>query len=838
MELNKRYYNHKGVDLKSSDLIRPPEYASGMLNAQYTEGGALEKRPGYQGHALSAGGYGTWTYQRVDPITGLSDPRVVTVDQNLWELQSATLEVSYSGSDPTAVISIFLDISVEPHAYRVQILEGTVLVLDTTTNVGFDEASPKTLAQLATQINALTGFSATVTGLNTTPAAFLKIVREHDLNNDGDLVNDAKYWVQVNTPTTNPLDLYYANRFMSDHENVSTVQTNNVIYFGSGFSETMKYDGQNFYRAGLPNVGNVSAALVAGAITGNNYIHKIQYEQIDAVGNIVEGNLSSTTAQNAAANSFDITIPQVLNTTGFNTNCAIVNGVQAGVNTITVDNGSGGPHTLQVGDVAYFFDGVGSVYVTREVTARTATTITIGGAAVNVADNIVISNNLRILIWRSKSSAVTPTAFFLVDEIPNNSFSASVVYNDNISDPNLGELLLTPLTDRSPPPKGRYVSQWNGTLMIAGNMENPTSLYFSDSDSPEYFPNNSNQLFIEPGNGDVIVGIAPNNEVFTIHGNQSFTAITGDITTGQIRVETKARDAGCLSHASLVDIDGVLCWLSPQGPRQSSGGNVPTPLGAAIDSSESNQASRIDPVFDNAGRPDSLKIRGKRVVGFNDVINDKYLLFVPTEDGDDALRYPNLNSRVYVYDRVRDAWLIWSNYNFAGGICYFGTELFNVERRFSTFTSSVQSILYRRLDLLDAYDYADNTTGIEFDYSPQWEALGQPSVLKDPLNIRIFSLEQVANNQFTLTIEQEINYQTDSSIATFDMLVAGGGYGYSPYGEDAYGDPSVDAAFHSLGRSRIRAVRPRYKNSIIHENISVTGWEIEFSTPYREEFKP
>lgn len=836
MELNKRYYNHKGVDLKSSELIRPPEYASDMLNAQYTEGGALEKRPGYQGHALSAGGYGTWTYQRVHPMTGVADPRVVTVDANLWELHTATLTVTYAGADPTAVISIFFDIATT--AYRVQILEGTVMILDTTTNVGFDEASPKTLAQLAVQINALTGFSATVTGLTSTPAAFLKIVREHDLNNDGPLIDDAKYWVMVNTPTSNPLSLYYANRFQPDHENVSTIQTNNVIYFGSGFSETMKYDGQNFYRAGLPNVGTVSSALVAGAVTGNNYVHKIQYANYDAAGNIIEGNLASTVVQNAVANSFNLTIPQIEDSTGFNTNCAIVNGIQAGVTTITVDDGTGGPHTLQVGDTAYFFDGVATAYTTRLVTARTPTTITIAGAPVNVADNSVISNNLRIIIWRSKSSGATPAAFFFVDEIPNNSFVASVVYNDNLIDSALGELLLTPVTDRSPPPKGRYVSQWNGIMIVGGNMESPTSLYYSDVDGPEFFPNDSNQLFIEPGNGDVITGIAANNEVFTVHGNQSFTAITGDITTGQIRVETKARDAGCVAHATLVDIDGVLCWLSPQGPRQSSGGQVPIPLGAAIDESESNQASRIDPVFDNSGRPEPLKVRGKRALGFNDTVNDKYLLFVPKEDGDNSLRYPNLNSRVYVYDRVRDAWLIWSNYNIAGGITYLGTELYLVERRYSTFSSTVQSILYRRLDLLDAYDYADNTTGIACDYSPQWEALGQPSVLKDPLKIRVFSLEAVANNQFTLTIEQEINYQTDSAIATFDMQIAGGGYGYSPYGETAYSDPAQDAAFHSLGRSRIRSVRPRFKNNVIHENISVTGWEIEFATPFREEFKP
>jgi len=836
VQLSKRYYNHKGLDLKSSDLIRPIEYASSMLNAQYTDGGAIEKRPGFQGHAASCGGYGSWTYRRVDPVTGTQEPEVVTIDQNLYTLLTTTLTVAYSGSDATCVISIFLDISGPSNVYRCQILEGTTIILNSDLGIGFDEASPKTITTLASEINALTGFTATVTGTGSTPAAFLKIIREHDLN-ASDMENDAKYWSQINTPTSNPLSTYYANRNNEDHENVSSVQINNVIYFASGFNELMKYDGQNFYRAGLPNT-SVSVATAAGAITGSNYIHRVQYIQHDSAGNIIEGNLAQTTATNAVANSFNLTINTIQASTGFNTNCAVVNGAQVSVNTITVDNGSGGSHTLKVGDTAYFFDTVSAAYVTREVTATAATTITVAGAAVTVSDNIVISNNLRIAIWRSKTSSVTPTSFNFVDEVPNNSFVSSIVYNDNKIDSALGELLFVPATDRSTPPKGRYVSQWNGIMLIGGIPDDKTGLAFSDVDGPEYFPNNSNRLLIEPGNGDVIAGIAPNNEVFAVFGDRSFTVISGEITTGQIRVETRARDIGCASHATIQDIDGVLYWLSSQGPRQSSGGQVPTPLGPALDPSEANEASRIDPAFNNDGKPSSEKFRLKRAVGYSDTPRDKYMVFVPTETFDGGDRYPNSSSRIFVYDKIRDAWLKWDKINFAGGMCQIDDELYFVERRFSSFTTSVQSIMYRRMNLIDSYDYADNTVGISLDYSPQWDALGEPSVLKNAISIRIFSLESVENNEFTVTIEEEINYQSDSSISTFDVDFSGGGYGNSAYGEDPYSDPSVDGILHPLGRSRIRSIRPRFKNEIIHENLSITGWELEFSTPYRPEFKP
>jgi hypothetical protein len=145
--------------------------------------------------------------------------------------------------------------------------------------------------------------------------------------------------------------------------------------------------------------------------------------------------------------------------------------------------------------------------------------------------------------------------------------------------------------------------------------------------------------------------------------------------------------------------------------------------------------------------------------------------------------------------------------------------------------------MYRWHNLSDAYDYADNTDPVNLDYSPQWEFLGEPSVLKDAIAIRVFSLETIENNQFDLTIEQEINFQNDSNIATFDLSVSGGGYGFTEYGNDPYSDPTVDAFMHPFSRSRLRSIRPRFKNETIHENVLITGWEIEFSTPYRPEFK-
>lgn len=624
--LQKRYQNHRGIDLTSSDIDRPSGYASYLKNAQFKQSGAIEKRKGYHACAPSVGGFGSFEYNRVNPETGVAEAESVTIDQNLYRYKKASITVNYAGAESTCLLSLFYD----PDAaeYVCQIQEGENLVLDFGLGIGFDEASTVTLADLDTEISALPGFTASVSGSSSTPAAFVESIRTYDLTTE-DWVGVARYSEQVNSTTNNPLSSYYSKRAQDDFENVSCVQIRNCLYFGSGFDHTMKYDGQTFYRAGLPEPASLTSVLAAGpGITGNNYFHKIQYIQYDAAGNVIEGNIKTTsTGVNAANQTIDVTIANIEEGSGFNTNCAIVDGAQAVVTTIDVDDGSAGAHTLKVGDTAYFFDAVSASYVEREVTAVTTNTITIAGAAVTVADNAVISNNLRIAIYRNKTAGSTPTVFYLIEEIPNDSFNATQVYNDNVADGSLGALLIPPVTDRSPPPKGKYVSQWNGQMTIAGNLDNQNILYYSDVDGPEYFPSDSNQLLFDSVAGDVIVGHAPNNQVYAVFGDRSFQIVSGDIATGQVRIDLISADIGCLAHASIKEVNGSLCFLSNKGPRVTQGGQVPQPLG----SSETNpSASRIDAIMEQAGMDSDEELRFKRTVAVNDRIGQKLIFFFTT----------------------------------------------------------------------------------------------------------------------------------------------------------------------------------------------------------------
>lgn len=825
--LFKRYVNHFGLDLKSNDIVRDSKYASKILNAQYSIPGSIEKRKGYQAHGPTSGGLGNFTYNRFDPSTNTLAREFITVDQNLFKYTPTTLNVAYSGAGASATISIYFDTVTDQ--YRCLISEEQTDVLDYALGLGFDEVSPVTIDDLAAQINAITGFATTITGAITTPAALLKIVRAHELTTESiDL--EAGNWTQVNSTVSNPFSSYYGVRHTAeDFENVSIVQINNCAYLSNGYDDVHKYDGQTFYKAGLPTPTAPTATIGAsGNITGSNYYYKAQFIQYDAAGNIVEGNPTiSATGYVPSAQQLVVTLTNSVAGSGFNTNCATVSGSQNNVTTITVNS----THTLKEGDTAYFYDAVTLGHVTREVLGVSGTAIAIAGSDVTVTDDAVISNNLRIAIYRNKTSAITPTLFYLVAEVPNDSFNATQTYNDNLADGSLGALFVEPVTDRSPPPKGKYLTTFQNLLVVSGSRTYPQAFYWSDSDGPEYFPE-VNQDLIQSPNGNIVTGSGVNGPVLAAYTETSTHVISGTLADSNYRIELKSGDIGCLAHDSLTDIEGTLFWWSKRGPYRMTSGQIPIPVGIT------DNGGRIESVMNQEGVEDALLYQTKRITSINWRSQNKWVVFLPCESTTNSNRHSNSNSIVYAYDYSRDAWLKWTNLDLMGGIKEFGSEVFFQERRYSTaVTATNKHVLYKMHNLNDAWDYQDNNAAIEMVYGSAWEALDQPSVLKRFLEVRVMGLDQTGANTYTVTVQQEMNYQEDAPVAEFTMATAGGGYGLSAYSTEPYGDPSEGVARHELRRDRTRSMRVLFINEQEQTNCPITGWELMIAAPYRNEFK-
>ncbi|MHA2065572.1 MAG: hypothetical protein ACXABY_14450, partial [Candidatus Thorarchaeota archaeon] len=84
--LEKRYNNFLGLDLKSTDLVRPVEFASDILNAKYTKQGTITKRNGFQSRAASNGGSGLFVYSKIDPVTSKETPELLALTSDLTRL--------------------------------------------------------------------------------------------------------------------------------------------------------------------------------------------------------------------------------------------------------------------------------------------------------------------------------------------------------------------------------------------------------------------------------------------------------------------------------------------------------------------------------------------------------------------------------------------------------------------------------------------------------------------------------------------------------------------------------------------------------------------------------
>jgi hypothetical protein len=856
----KRYQNFFGVDYKTNDLDFADQFATEVDNVSFSASGTLEKRKGIQAYAEPGAKFGIFTYNRIDE-DGVEQAEVLGCSNTVSKLSTTTLTVTYSGANPVVNFSLFYDPADEEFCAHIE--EGTTVKLNQLLGVGRDEAVPYTVAQLKTAIDSIVGglFSATISGDSSVPAAFLKTTKVTSFASSAIAVS-ATYWDSINvSPQTlkaGPLQGSETNKNEANFQNVTSAQLQNCIYFSNGYDPVLKYDGQNLYRAGLPPASDGSTgafAITASGAAGpgspavpNVYVWRQQFIQIDNNGNQIEGNTSNSPEYNlqeptlSPLNTVTVTVTNIQAGSGFNTNCALITATATGT-AIPVSVG----HTMKAGDTAYLWNTATSSYETRSVISVGATTVTVN-SPISYTNSVtnnqnVISNNLRIRILRNKNSnlsipGVSPTLWFEVIEIPNNSFTANSTFGDTTPDASLFTQFLEPATDRSPPQPGKYISAYQNLMVTAGNIESPNEVSFSDVANPEYFPRVAAQFTVTNLQGDIISGIHPSTESFIIFQKRAIHAVTGDVPNQNFRVDILTQDIGCASHASIQDLRGTIVFLSNVGPRVMSGNALPRGLGSAI-GNELN--SRIDPLFLQVGKPEEELFRTQRAIGFNDRKNERYLLYVPAETVESGERFANENSRVLVYDYTRDAWISWSNLNMHGGITSFNEdkEIYFVERRDSDLvipTTDIKHYLYRFLDTNTFLDYEDHDEPVALTYKSKWEFMGETALLKNFLRIRVYSAELI-DSDFILDIETEKDFTADSPVSICSLDFGSVGYGDGAWDTGPWGDPSSPAIKHKLSNGRAISLRVIFKNSEAQKNIAITGYELEVALPYAPGFK-
>lgn len=821
--IQKNFNSFRGRDIRSSDLVRANDLAIEFRNARVVREDSCVKREGGKIRGANAQFTGLYTYRWSDLETGETLEEKVSLSDNLYKENPATFTVSYGGASNSVFINIQLD--VDEGVFYCTVLQNSVEVLTFDLGTGL-EASPIELGDLEAAIEGISAdYTVTISGDSTIPAAFLPVTIYGDLATD-DQVLEVADWTQMSTLASDPFSDYFDNRGIDSWELASCVNASNCLYIGTGYEYLHKYDGQNVYRAGLPFPDTAPSASLGGTgFTDTNIRYIYLYKQVDNRGNVTYGVESDPSAQYSPSDdTATVRLENILAAEGFNTGCAIVNGAQAGVVTITVD----AAHTFKVGDTAYFYDGSSSAYVERLITATGATTITVDGSAVNVADNAVISNNLRIAIYRSTAGGDN---FYLVAEIPNNSFSATQTYDDAKLTADLGEQYFSPVKERDlldgvfP----RYLCMHQDLLIASGDPGTPNTWYFSSPEGVEYFPAETNYEDVRNTSGGGIRGIGSDQEHMILGTDNSLFVVTGDLGTGVYRQEKLAeRNVGMACHNSIVDIGGRIIFLSQTGFWSIEGGYNLTEIGAPINS-----------VFRTNGISASQLPQFKRAFAVHFEETEEYICFVPCESGTGTAKYVNNSSVAHVFDTFHESWAEWTGLNMGGGLAICDNNLIWQSKRDD---GGVTGNLWERHRLAAADDYADHDQPIDFILGSQWIDSEEPTVFKVYLWFKAYNLlREVLSATFILSVSVERNLQRGLPWFSFQLDFGSGqsgqGWGYFPWGGGVWGTPQPESQKMKLRSGKAQSLRFVMRNNVLHEKVAISAWEVTLTAPMAVETK-
>lgn len=825
--LIKHFNAFLGIDVSNSDLTRNLDAASELQNAVYTRDRSIVNRPGCKILAPNGPYLGMYSHTYTSPTTGELLEETLAIGQKLYRRKTSTFTVSYSGSASQCTVSFRFT---EENVFKCILVEAGIEVAAINLGNGL-ESVPVDLTSLIASIAGVAGFSASTTATASNPAALvLPIVVDLDLASSPKTQVITSYeWQAVNETTTNVFATYFANRGAEQFEHASMVNAENSAVFATGYEYLQKYDGQTVFRLGLPEPAAPTLALGAAGNPNGTYQYIATYVQVDNRGNRFEGTESIFSGTiSPASQQVTVTVPNVVAGTGFNTNCALVNGAQVGVNTITVTNT---PHTMKVGDTAYFLDRSSGAYVTRSVTAVTATTITVSGAVVNVNNADVISNNLRIAIYRNKAGGIDP---YLVAEIPNNSFAATQNYSDNKADTSITVQYRFAPDGRDHDlltAKPRYVAVHQSQLIAAGDFANPDSVFISQPFEIQAFSADGGIFDIVSTQSGGISGLGSDGTSLIVGKDMALYAGSGDFSTpGAFRFEKiNEGNVGFACHNTIQDVGDGLIFLSRNGWYLLRGGSELIEIGERINKFITDRAY-------SAGQTYQLK----RAFAVSLDRDDLYICYVPCESGSGTGRFANSNSRVFVYDKFLEGWMTWKGVNMAGGLAVSDNELWWQSKRDDS-ALTVTGNLFKQSNTGTIYDYADHGVPIEWKFFPQWEDGGEPSVFKLFTRLRIYSvLREVLQPNYSMNVRTEINYTPG---LTHSRFVAGfgvngsSGYGYGAWGSSAWGSPIIATQKYKLKVTKLNSIRFCFEHNTLHERVALSGWEYEMATPYKREMK-
>ena len=285
---------------------------------------------------------------------------------------------------------------------------------------------------------------------------------------------------------------------------------------------------------------------------------------------------------------------------------------------------------------------------------------------------------------------------------------------------------------------------------------------------------------------------------------------------------------GCESHNSIQEFQGNLFFLSQNGIY-----SINNSQGFPTESS-----APIQPLFKNL----TSNHNKRKAIAFNWVKENVLLFIIPKEStGTSDVLYTADNSKIFVYDTSKQAWLEWDTIDFSGGISLKGDVVYFSSRDVDGSTNKI-SYLYKMQDNSSTYDYTDHNAAINFTYKTNWESLKEPTLPKKFLRLKMYAMdsdETFESSSFSLSVKVQRNYIKDD-VGTLAMDFAGlsgGGWGVAPWGTSTWGSNILQGLKTKLPSGKTRSLLLNFENNNANENVLISGYELEIATPYGTEIK-
>ena len=372
-----------------------------------------------------------------------------------------------------------------------------------------------------------------------------------------------------------------------------------------------------------------------------------------------------------------------------------------------------------------------------------------------------------------------------------------------------------PFRDASPPPNCSYVDVWRNQLVMTGNPAAPQTVYLANTSDLEGF-DFRNSFDTSSRLGGVNTSIKAFDNFLYVGRPTSISIVTGYPDDGTLSVDTMSDEGiGPVSNDSMVEANNMIYFVAKKGIY-------------VLNRNQMQYISdTIQPAFSQ------LNFKQNQVHSYYLVDENKIMFLLPIFERTE--RVNKLQNYIIVYDISSNSFSVWNNLDYTKGISKDNDTIWFVSNENGKY------YLNQFLNTNSPLDYADHNEAVSFMYKSHWDTAGDPSTLKKYLKIKLYSIDSAIQSFLTAAFGVDISIEHDfieASTLGFTMKFGeNAGWGDNPWGIAPWGDQIPRTKAARIRTTKAQSIRVILRNNVVHENVYISAFELEFSAPYQTKIR-